>query len=269
MKIKVVYIKLVITCLLVNLTRSIVFWPIRQSLGSRVSYSSKDTVNLKTNPREQNFTSSENFIEDSKSQCAKDFDNPERISKENEDALNILTRLVSSSDGWLFVSRKNNVIVEKRFLGAGPYVSVEDAAKGSKHICIKSSGIIKAPPEAVFNLFVDNSRVSEYNEHCTRMKDICKIPAINANKKSDYGTKLTWACGPKYGPLKPRDFCSVVHYIKYDNGTSIILNRPAYDARCRPTNKFVRATILLAGNIIQPFGNGCTRITQIAHINPG
>ena len=98
------------------------------------------------------------------------------------------------------------------------------------------------------------------------MKDIKHFS--NPNVKNKW-TKITWAFGPKYGPFKPRDFCSVVHYIKYSNGTSVILNRPSYDANCAPTSKYVRATILLAANIIKPYGNGQTHVTQIAHVNPG
>jgi hypothetical protein len=76
--------------------------------------------------------------------------------------------------------------------------------------------------------------------------------------------------GPKYGPLKARDFCSIVHFTKFMNGTAIIMNRPAYHPSYPTSNKYVRATILLAGNIIQPLDNGRkTLLTQIAHVNPG
>ena len=108
---------------------------------------------------------------------------------------------------------------------------------------------------------MDNSRVKGYNEHCEDIRDIEYM-----NGKS---SKITWASGPKYGPFKARDFVSVVHYINYPNGTSIILNRPAYHAKYPSSSKYVRATILLAGNVVEPYGNGQTLLTQIAHINPG
>ena len=183
----------------------------------------------------------------------------------NNQALSMLENLFFSSDGWEFVANRSNVVVEKRFLPAGPFVSIQDASKGSKHICIKASGILRAPAEKVFKLFVDNSRVHEYNDHCTQMQDIGEVVQVI----SDSWTKITWAAGPKYGPLKPRDFCSVVHYIQYPNGTYLILNRPAYDANCSPTRKYVRATVLLAGNRISPLANGYTHLTQITHVNPG
>lgn len=78
-----------------------------------------------------------------------------------------------------------------------------------------------------------------------------------------------FSSGPKYGPFGARDFCSVVHYRHFPNGSYVVLNRPAYHDQYRPTDKFVRACILLAGQLIEPYGNGQTKLTQIAHVNPG
>ena len=53
----------------------------------------------------------------------------------------------------------------------------------------------------------------------------------------------------------------------------MIINRPAYHPDYPPTKKYVRATTLLVGNIIEPFKGQLneehTRITQVAHVNPG
>ena len=197
------------------------------------------------------------------------------IQRDNKLAREILDKLVSSestsTSQWKFVNKKDGVTVEKCFPLAGPYISESDAERGSKHACVKSVGIIDAPPEKVFKLFSDNSRVTEYNEHCVSLKDILYInkPPIVSTPNQCW-TKISWAYGPKYGPFKPRDFVSVVEYIK-ENGNYIILNRPAYLKACAPTGKYVRATILLAGNIIKPYGKDGkqTHFTQIAHINPG
>jgi hypothetical protein len=72
------------------------------------------------------------------------------------------------------------VAVEKMLLPAGSFVNSVDAAKGSKHACIKSSGIIDASAEDIFNLFVDNARVKEYNEHCVDVKDVEYFPKSNS-----------------------------------------------------------------------------------------
>jgi hypothetical protein len=204
------------------------------------------------------------------------------IEKSNKEALKDLNNLLSSTNGWSHVNTKNGVRVDKRFLKAGSYVKKADAVRGSKHACVKSEGIIDAPPEDVFQLFLDNSRVREYNEHCVMLKDVMSITKQPKQPKSvDFGktikqrlqtwTKITWASGPKYGPFKARDFISVIHYIKKEDGTRIILNYPAYISAYAPSGKYVRATILLAGNVIKPYGDSGqqTLLTQIAHINPG
>eukprot|EP01038_Epipyxis_sp_PR26KG_P007752 gene7752-10530_t len=187
------------------------------------------------------------------------------IDCQNKEALTILERILSTKDGWEFVTNRDGVVVERRYMSSGSFVSPEDAAKGSKHACVKSSGIINAPPEAVFKLFLDNTRVREYNEHCINIKDVLYLPRIVGNQWS----KLVWASGPKYGPFKARDFFSVVNYIQYSNGTSLILNRPAYRDDYKPSSKFIRATVLLAGNVIAPYGKDQTYLTQVAHLNPG
>lgn len=63
--------------------------------------------------------------------------------------------------------------------------------------------MVDAPVEKVFELFLDNTRVHEYNEHCREIADIDKL--------SD-NTKVTWSRSSNYGPFKARDFCTIVHY---------------------------------------------------------
>ena len=79
--------------------------------------------------------------------------------------------------------------------------------------------------------------------------------------------------GPSYGPFKARDYVSVVNFKKFNNGTFMITNRPAYHPDFPPSSKYVRATLLLVGNIIEPIlgkeNEQHTRLTQVAHINPG
>jgi len=190
------------------------------------------------------------------------------IAKDNQQAFALLSELIISKSGWKHIGTKDGVIVERKFLGAGPFVSKEDAEKGSKHACVRSSGIINRPPEYVFHLFQDNSLVSQYNEHVTLMKDLQTFPQSHHSGKS----KLTWCRGPSYGPFKARDFLSVVNYRKYGNGGYLILNRPGYHSKYKPSSNFVRGTILLAGSIIEPVEGSSgqqTKFTQIAHVNPG
>ena len=113
------------------------------------------------------------------------FDN---IKRDNEEAMSIFTSILQSREGWKFVAEKHGVTVERRNLPPGSFVSDDDKKKSQKHACVRSKGIINAPSETVFNLFVDNNRVSEYNEHCILLKDITEFPKDSSNK----WTKISW-----------------------------------------------------------------------------
>ena len=218
--------------------------------------------------------------------CAEDVSFEENLASHNQIAYHSILQLHRSNDQWwgipfmlwtdcyvwmlrTFVNSKDEVTVHKKYLQDSPtYLQPQDVKAGKKHAIVKSSGIIAASPKTVFDLFLNNRRVKEYNEHCEIVRDVHLYP------KHSHGhwCKIAWAASPKYGVFRAREFCSVVAYYVHDsNGTYYILNRPAYLSKCPTSDKYVRATILLAGNIIEPYGPGGnqTRFTQIAHINPG
>lgn len=56
-------------------------------------------------------------------------------------------------------------------------------------------GVIDAPVERVFALFLDNARVREYNDHCVEISDIATLAP---------DTKVTWSASGRYGPFKVR-----------------------------------------------------------------
>lgn len=191
----------------------------------------------------------------------------DQTTDHNEIALEMLLDLLKSKAGWEVVSENSGILVERRYLKAGSFVDPIDAAKSLKHACVKSTAILNTSADAIFDLFMDTAKTKEYNSHCVHVEDVYVLS--KHNKKTHQWSKISYARGPRMGPFKARDFCSVVQYIRYPNGTSIILNRPAYYSKLTPTNKYVRATVLLAGNIIEPLGDDKTRLTVIAHINPG
>ena len=177
----------------------------------------------------------------------------------------LLLQLAKSDEGWSFVTFRDGVRVLKRFLRAGPFVSAKDSQRGEKHVCVKSFGYLDATPEAVFRMFVDKSYVRSYNEHIVAMEDRAEfLPTSSTSLQTQpeglkyYWSKLTWSSTPSYGLLfKARDFFSVVHFRALQDGSYIVVNRPAYHSSDTATGKkgegkFVRATILLAGNIIRP-----------------
>jgi hypothetical protein len=55
--------------------------------------------------------------------------------------------------------------------------------------------------------------------------------------------------------FKPRDFCTVVHYRKLQDGTICVVNRSAEHPDAPRTSKYVRGEILMGANIIQPIPN--------------
>jgi hypothetical protein len=86
----------------------------------------------------------------------------------NELAYSNLMELHSSRSQWKLVNVKDGVSVHKYFMRRSPaYLHEDDVAAGKKHAIVRSSGIIDAPPSAIFDLFLNNERVKEYNEHCT------------------------------------------------------------------------------------------------------
>jgi len=189
-----------------------------------------------------------------------------RLDEHNGIAFDMLLNLLNVKNGWEVVSSGSGIQVERRYLQAGPFVDPVDAAKGMKHACVKSTAILNTSASAIFDLFLNTARTKEYNSHCVHVEDVHSLPQ---ESERDQWSKISYAQGPRMGPFKARDFCSVVHYRRYTNGTCIILNRPAYYSKLAPTNKYIRATVLLAGNIIEPLGEDRARLTLIAHVNPG
>lgn len=133
---------------------------------------------------------------------------------------------------------------------------------------MKSSGIIDARPEDVFRLFTESERTTEYNELASSNVDVYSF-SKNSLSLTKQWSKISYATSPRLGPFKARDFSSVVNFRENSDKSFIILNRPAYISKTAPNSKYVRATILLAGNVIQPHGNDKTLLTLIAHVNPG
>ncbi len=202
----------------------------------------------------------------------------ENLEAHNEEAYELVMALQrSEGNGWKHVvTTPNGVTVEKRQMPTGSFTIDSDAAAGKKHAGVKTTGTIKAPPEEVFNLFINNDRVNEYNEHIVKIEDVENVmPPESTRDRNGKGlrwTKMAWSSSPRYGPLKARDFLSVVNFHKRDDGSYVIINRPGYLTKYPVTNRYARATVLLAGNIIEPHPmhpNDWTSLTQIAHVNPG
>lgn len=140
------------------------------------------------------------------------------------------------ADGWEFVTETNGVRVHRKSL---PSMD----GKLSKYCCVKATGILAASPADILTLFEDNTRVAEYNKFYAEGRD---LEAINDC------TKVVWAASPPMFFFKARDFCTVVHYRKLQDGTVVVVNRAVEHPDAPRTDKYVRAEILMGANIIQP-----------------
>lgn len=72
---------------------------------------------------------------------------------------------------------------------------VDNNRKAPQFACVKATAILDVPPEVVYRLFADNSRVSEYNEHCREVVDLETLSP---------DCKITWAASGRMGPFKVR-----------------------------------------------------------------
>ncbi|KAJ1390027.1 hypothetical protein B484DRAFT_297606, partial [Ochromonadaceae sp. CCMP2298] len=139
---------------------------------------------------------------------------------------------------------------------------VKGGMGSSKFACVKCYGVVKAPPDKVFNLFEDARRTAEYNELFAGGVD---VEAVGEN------TKIYYSSSHPIFPFKPRDFCTIFHFRKLKDGTMIMLNRATEHPNASPRPGFVRGSIVLGATIVQPIvGNPrhC-RLTMITQLDPG
>jgi len=159
------------------------------------------------------------------------------------------------ADGWEFVTETKGVRVHRKSL---PSMD----GKLSKYCCVKASGVLAASPADILTLFEDNTRVAEYNKFYAEGRD---LEAINDH------TKVVWAASPPMFFFKARDFCTVVHYRKLQDGTVVVVNRAVEHPDAPRTDKYVRAEILMGANIIQPVPGKPNQaiFTIVTQVDPG
>ena len=58
----------------------------------------------------------------------------------------------------------------------------------------------------------------EYNESCVEIRDLEWLSP---------DTKVSWSATRRMGPLQARDFVTIVHYRRLEDGTMLVVNRPA------------------------------------------
>eukprot|EP00752_Nemacystus_decipiens_P004825 g4391.t1 len=207
---------------------------------------------------------------------------------------------VVARDGWEHVATTSGVVVHRQYIALGPDGTPieEDTAAAAeaggptaepsavvggrtsnggssggggrsggndnspRFACVKATAVISVPPEVVYLLFADNSRVSEYNEHCREVKDLEVL---------SQDSKITWAASGRMGPFKARDFCTLVHFRTLSDGTLAQVSRPVEHPAAPRSSRYVRSEILLAGNFMRPVPGDPSRteFLMVTHVNPG
>eukprot|EP01031_Cornospumella_fuschlensis_P032160 gene32160-38900_t len=165
----------------------------------------------------------------------------------------VLTMIDAKDAGWQLIKEEDGFSVYRKYMSGN---------LGSPYACVKCFGVIKAPPLKVLELFEDNTRVREYNTLFDEGRDL-EVVAEN--------TKVVWASSTPIFPFKPRDFCTVVHTRKLKDGTMVVLNRATKHPAAPTTSKYVRGSVILGANIIQPIQgrkDQC-RLTMITQVDPG
>jgi len=156
------------------------------------------------------------------------------------------------SGSWKFVKHQDGVSLWT-LRGAGEFV------------CVKAEAILDAPIETLYSLFLDNSRVPEYNDHCQQIRDLEVYPR--------QGTKITWSASGKYGPFKARDFCTLVYFSVLKDGSRAIVSRPWRESHHlkKADEAYVRSEVLLSGHFLRALETDPkrTHILTISQIDPG
>eukprot|EP01038_Epipyxis_sp_PR26KG_P007887 gene7887-10703_t len=162
----------------------------------------------------------------------------------------VLDMIDTKNKDWTHIKTEDGVEVYRKF------------TVGSRYACVKCHGVIDSSPKAVFELFEDDTRTPEYNSFYEKGRDI-EYVAEN--------TKVSWACTPAVFPFKPRDFVTIIHFRKLGDGTMVVLNRAGEHPNAPNLPPYVRGSIILAANIIQPIQgkpNHC-KLTMITQMDPG
>jgi len=136
---------------------------------------------------------------------------------------------------------------------------VSKCITGSGIRAVKVSGIIKTPPQSLFNFFysMTDKTKQEYDTNlidCTTVREVTKEIKV---QRLRYSAPF---------PIYPREFV-VLRVDKQINGSYYLFSSSiSYDA-CPATTQFVRGVMRVSGLIMQPNENG-TLLTKIVQIDP-
>lgn len=180
-----------------------------------------------------------------------------QYNAQNDATINKVLKLIDPHDrvakGWKLISNDGEYEVYRKYMSPGI---------GSQYACVMCNGTINASPSKVTSLLSDTSRIHEYNTLYEKGKD---VEVVHDN------TVVVWCCSPPIFPFRPRDFVTCCHTRKLKDGTTVIINRAVTHPDAPVLPEYVRASVILAANIIQPIPNSPNKckITMITQMDPG
>uniref|UniRef100_A0A7S2ZJH5 START domain-containing protein n=1 Tax=Rhodosorus marinus TaxID=101924 RepID=A0A7S2ZJH5_9RHOD len=180
--------------------------------------------------------------------------------EETTDSLHSQFEQIEGGEGWAEVRSSYGITVWKK---KGDRRSKRGRSGVEDRLYIvKAQGTIGAPPKQVYDIFMDNNRIHEYNKLCNGVQD---LEVVNGE------TKITWSCSRSIGPFKPRDFVTLIHTKRKRCGSYLVLNRAVRSKAARPRRGFVRGEILLAGHLFGtvPGDPNSTSFMTLMQVNPG
>eukprot|EP00287_Rhodomonas_sp_CCMP768_P007828 CAMPEP_0196731390 /NCGR_PEP_ID=MMETSP1091-20130531/11149_1 /TAXON_ID=302021 /ORGANISM="Rhodomonas sp., Strain CCMP768" /LENGTH=450 /DNA_ID=CAMNT_0042074523 /DNA_START=251 /DNA_END=1599 /DNA_ORIENTATION=- len=160
---------------------------------------------------------------------------------------------------WEAVSSEGGVTVWRKYFPREMRIAGKPIGVSSKFACVKAKAVIDAPLDKVYALFLDNSRVQEYNEYCKDVQDLEWLDP--ATKVTHSFTGRPWS----------RDFVTRVHYRALGKDARIVVSRAEEHPKAEATGGYTRMEMALGANIMRraPGDASKTEFTLITHVNPG
>mmetsp|Transcript_51791 Transcript_51791/g.105408 ORF Transcript_51791/g.105408 Transcript_51791/m.105408 type:complete len:518 (+) Transcript_51791:192-1745(+) len=160
---------------------------------------------------------------------------------------------------WESVSDEGGLTVWRKYFSKDTAFAGKNIGSAAKFACVKARSVIDAPLETVYELFLDNTRVQEYNEYC---KDVVDLEWLDQSTKVTHSfTGRPWS----------RDFVTRVHYRSLGEDARIVVSRAEDHPLAQEMGGYTRMEMALGANIMQrcPDDPSKTEFTLITHVNPG
>jgi len=199
-----------------------------------------------------------------------DEDERESFLQQADILLHSVSKALEDDSIWLKLVDKDGVSVWRSNTDVKNYSSCLKTSSNDEvqdFATIRSEAIMTASPKEVYDLFMDNNRVHEYNDNCKELEDL-EILCNNANMIA----KINWSATGKMGPFAARDFVTLVTFKPLDdkeNSSFVSLAVHVDHPKLAPTrNGYVRSQIQLAATFMHavPGRPNMTRLVQVTQV---